>query len=65
MILLRDFHMHLAKLFSIILCVAGLAGCASDGSSADWSDVAILPNMTNIPTVHYSPGGFDTPYDYY
>ena len=57
--------MPLAKFISIILCVAGLAGCASDGTSTDWSDIAILPNMTNIPTVHYSPDGFDTPYDYY
>ena len=57
--------MKFAKLLSIVFVVFFMSGCASDGSSADWSNVAILPNMTNVPTVHYTPDGFDTPYDYY
>ena len=57
--------MSLAKLPFIIVFVCSLAGCASDGTSADWSDIAILPNMTNVPDVHYTPDGFDPPYNYY
>ena len=57
--------MKLAKFFLITIIVFLAAGCVSDGSSVDWSNIAILPNMTNVPTVHYTPDGFDTPYDYY
>jgi uncharacterized lipoprotein YajG len=57
--------MKFAKLLSIVFVVFFMSGCASDGTSADWSNIAILPNMTNIPAVHYTPDGFDTPYDYY
>ena len=57
--------MKFAKLFSIAFAAFVVSGCATDGASEDWSDVNILPNLTNIPTVHYTPDGFDTPYDYY
>lgn len=57
--------MPTAKLLFLALLVANLAGCASDTTAPDWNGIAILPNMTNIPTVHYTPDGFDTPYDYY
>lgn len=53
------------KLLLIAFIASLLNGCASDGTAPDWSGIAILPNMTNIPTVHYTPDGFDTPYDYY
>jgi hypothetical protein len=65
MLISQDSQMPLARLLPLTLLLAILSGCASDGSSSSWSDIAILPNMTNVPTVHYTPDGFDTPYDYY
>ena len=57
--------MSFAKFLSVIALAIVVTGCANDGTAPNWEGYAILPNMTNIPTVHYTPDGFDTPYDYY
>jgi type IV pilus biogenesis protein CpaD/CtpE len=49
----------------LLALMASLAGCASNGNSDSWSDVAILPNMTNVPELHYTEDGFDPPFDFY
>lgn len=57
--------MPLAKLFLLTLLTGFIGGCANGGTAPDWAGIAILPNLTNVPTVHYTPDGFDPPYDYY
>jgi hypothetical protein len=50
----------------MIATTATLLGCASQGSSDDsWSDIAILPDLTNVPEQHYTRDGFDPPFDFY
>lgn len=58
--------MSLTRLIFIVLIACTSAGCAGpDGSSDAWSDIAVLPNITNVPPQHYTEDGFDPPFDYY
>lgn len=65
--------MRFLRLIPIAFVISIMAGCActdqvctsSDGSTGTWSDVSILPNITNVPEVKRTPDGFDPPFNYY
>lgn len=65
--------MRFFRLIPIAIVISFMAGCACtdqvclspDGSPGLWSDVAILPNMTDDPGVKRTPDGFDPPFNYY
>ncbi len=57
--------MQLNRFIFLIAMTATLLGCASNGTYNGWSDIAILPDLTNVPEQHYTEDGFDPPFDFY
>jgi len=65
--------MSLSRLIVIFLLAGVTAGCACtdtvcmapDGSSDMWSDITILPGITNEPAPQRTRDGFDPPFNYY
>ncbi len=57
--------MQLNRFIFLIAKTATLLGCASNGTYNGWSDIAILPDLTNVPEQHYTEDGFDPPFDFY